>query len=135
MCWYFCLVCWLQMPLLTNKDENLFKWTCNVKPSPKWAGKLWSSADKTLKFDRPTNMILSNGRVDLIKDGTGDSFKVKLIHYICFICLRLISLKKLLDICLKFEPKPRAERLFITRILTVFVSGCPEFNSLAALCT
>ena len=80
-------------------------------------------------------MILSNGRVDMIKDGTGDSFKVKLIHYICFICLRLISLKKLLDICLKFEPKPRAERVFITRILTVFASGCPEFNSLAALCT
>ena len=80
-------------------------------------------------------MILSNGRVDMIKDGTGGSFKVKLIHYICFICLRLISLKKLLDIFSKFEPKPRAERFFITRILTVFASGCPEFNSLAALCT
>ena len=47
----------------------------------------------------------------------------------------LIRHKSLKDICLKFEPKPRAERLFITRILTVFVSGCPEFNSLAALCT
>ena len=56
----FCLVCWLEKPLMTttNKYKNLLWSVGKAKASPEWEKKIGSFAVKTLKFDSLTEHFL-----------------------------------------------------------------------------